>query len=199
MRCLAELGSKCDGLKELKRTARHSNGRSHPPRNFSMETSKGYWRRYVLPKIDLETGRVEYIGSLPNVVASFGASDADSKSQGDQVAVHNQKAKGGNGKYRGHHHSRRTRRRATKPNWQTIAETERSSSMAHAPGSGKRFPGGRNIHGGCGKGGKCERNRDMMSAKNLHWAIAAELIRRGGRRIRPSRIAPENVDGMVGL
>ena len=36
-----------------------------------------------------------------------------------------------------------------------------------------------------------------MSEKNLHWAVAAELIRRGGHKNRPTRITPENVDGMV--
>ena len=36
-----------------------------------------------------------------------------------------------------------------------------------------------------------------MSEKNLHWAVAAELIRRGGHKNRPTRITPGNVDGMV--
>ena len=37
-----------------------------------MESIRWYWRRYVLPKIDLETGRAEYRGALPKVLASFG-------------------------------------------------------------------------------------------------------------------------------
>ena len=36
-----------------------------------------------------------------------------------------------------------------------------------------------------------------MSENNLHWAVAAELIRRGGHKNRPTRITPGNVDGMV--
>ena len=36
-----------------------------------------------------------------------------------------------------------------------------------------------------------------MSGENLHWEVAAELIRRGGRKSRPTRITPVNVDGMV--
>ena len=36
-----------------------------------------------------------------------------------------------------------------------------------------------------------------MSEKNIHWAASAELIRRGGRKNRPTRIDPENVDGVV--
>ena len=44
----------------------------------------------------------------------------------------------------------------------------------------------------------CDREHDTMSGENLHWATAAELIRRGGgRKNRPTRIIPENVDGMV--
>ena len=60
-RCLTQLGSKSDGLKGLKRLASYS-GEWKYPNTFSMESGKGYWRRYVLPKIDLETGRAEYRG-----------------------------------------------------------------------------------------------------------------------------------------
>ena len=41
-------------------------------RTFSMESSKGYCRRHALPKIDIETGRAEYIGEFPEALASFG-------------------------------------------------------------------------------------------------------------------------------
>ena len=70
-RCLTQLGRKIDGLEELKRLSRHSEGWKYP-RTFSMVSGKRYWRRYVLPKIDLESGRAEYRGSLPEASASFG-------------------------------------------------------------------------------------------------------------------------------
>ena len=61
VRCLTQLGSKSDGLEESKRLARHSQGR-HFAHTFCMESSTGYWGIYVLPKIDLGTGRAEYRG-----------------------------------------------------------------------------------------------------------------------------------------
>lgn len=36
-----------------------------------------------------------------------------------------------------------------------------------------------------------------MSGKNLHSAVTAELIRRGGNKKRPARVSPENIDGVV--
>ena len=68
--CITQLGSKIGGLKELKLLSRHSDGRKYH-HTFSTESGKGYLGRYVLPKIDLETGRVEYQGALPKVLASF--------------------------------------------------------------------------------------------------------------------------------
>ena len=70
--------------------------------------------------------------------------------------------------------------------------------MAHAPRSGKDVScRGWNSHGGCARGLMCDRKHDTMSGKNLHWTVSAELIRRGGRKNRPTRIAPGNVDGVV--
>ena len=71
VRCLTQLGNKSGGLGELKRLAQHTQGWQFS-NTFCMESSRGYWRRYVLPKIDLETGRAEYHGALPKVLASFG-------------------------------------------------------------------------------------------------------------------------------
>ena len=42
--CLTQLGNKSDGLEDLKRLAKHSQG-WQSPRTFCMESSKGYWRR----------------------------------------------------------------------------------------------------------------------------------------------------------
>ena len=63
-RFLTQLGSKSDGLMEHKRAARYSKGWRFP-HAFCMESSKGYWRRYVLPKIDIGKGVEEYRGSSP--------------------------------------------------------------------------------------------------------------------------------------
>ena len=55
------------------------------------------------------------------------------------------------------------------------------------PGAGKTFFfWDWNAHGGCARTPNCDRNHEAMSEKNLHWAIAAELIRRGGRKNRPN-------------
>ena len=59
------------------------------------------------------------------------------------------------------------------------------------------FCWGRNSHGECSRVENFERKHDTMGEKNLHWATAAELIRGGGHKNRPNRIAPENADGMV--
>ena len=61
VRFLTQMGSEIDGLQESKRAASRSQGWKFL-RTFSMESSKGYWRRFVLPKIDLEAGRAEYRG-----------------------------------------------------------------------------------------------------------------------------------------
>ena len=61
----------------------------------------------------------------------------------------------------------------------------------------RRFRWGRNTHGGCGRAERSDRKHDLMSEENLHWDVATELIRRGWRKNRPRRIAPENVDGMA--
>ena len=71
VRRLTQLGIKSDGLKELKRLARHSQG-WQLPLTFCVESSKGYRRRYVFPRIDLETGRAEYRGAIPKSLASSG-------------------------------------------------------------------------------------------------------------------------------
>ena len=69
--------------------------------------------------------------------------------------------------------------------------------MGGAPRVGKEiFCWDWDTHGGCGKSDKCERLHGEMSEKDARWAVAAELIRRRGRKNRPARIAPENVDGV---
>ena len=95
VRGLAKLGSKSGGLKELKRLARHSEGWGYP-HTFSMESGKGYWRRYVLPKIDLETARAEYRGALPKLSASFGLQNQPQKNGIDTEAVRKVKGRAGN-------------------------------------------------------------------------------------------------------
>ena len=64
-RCLTQLGSKSDGVKESRRLDRYSRGWQFP-HTFCMESSNGYWERYFLPKIDLESGRTEYRGRFPS-------------------------------------------------------------------------------------------------------------------------------------
>ena len=70
-RFLTQPGRKSDGCDELKRLARHSEGRKYD-RKFITASGKGYWRGYVLPKTNLGAGRGEYRGSLPMALASFG-------------------------------------------------------------------------------------------------------------------------------
>lgn len=94
-RCLTQLGRKSDGAKELKRLARHSDGRKYP-HTFSMESIKGYRRRYVLPKIDLETGRAEYRGSLPEALASCVFQNQPLKTGTDVESTHKVKGKAKN-------------------------------------------------------------------------------------------------------
>ena len=70
--------------------------------------------------------------------------------------------------------------------------------MAHAPRSGKDvFCWDWNVRVGCARGGKCDRKHASMGDKNLHWAVSADMIRRGGHVKRESRIAPENIDGAI--
>ena len=98
-RRLTQMGRKIDSLEELERLARHSHGWMFP-RNFRMDSSKGYWRRYVLPKIDLETGRAEYRGALPEVLASFGVAAAGGTKPTNEVGAPKPKGKGKRGNRR---------------------------------------------------------------------------------------------------
>ena len=56
-----------------------------------MESITGYWHRFVLPKIDLVSGRADYVGAFPEVLASFGASTVFRKAIGDQTLPPNLK------------------------------------------------------------------------------------------------------------
>ena len=79
-----------------------------------------------------------------------------------------------------------------------LLKPERNLSMAHAPRVGKDvFCWDWNSHGGCSRGDKCVRKHDIMSDKNLHCAVLAELVRRGGHVKREYRIAPGNIDGAI--
>ena len=79
-----------------------------------------------------------------------------------------------------------------------MLKPERNLAMAHAPRCGKDvFRWGWNTHSGCGRSPNCDRKHETMSEQILHWAVATELIRRGGHKNRSTRIAPGNVDGMV--
>ena len=79
-----------------------------------------------------------------------------------------------------------------------LLKPERNLSMAHAPCAGKEvFCWDWNSQGGCIRWDKCDRKHDTVSDQNLHWAGTAAMIRRGGRRKRPVRIIPENIDGMA--
>ena len=202
-RCLTQLGIKSDGMKESKRLARHSQGWQFP-HTLCMESSKGYWGRYVLPKTDLETGRAEYRGALPKVLASFGAMAGMTTKPPDDTDFGKPKVKG-----------RKCRGKGGKPNANTLTsggtevtrlypagkrllKPERNLAMAHAPRCGKYvFFWDWNAHGGGARTPHCDRKHETMSEENLHWAIASELIRRGGHKNIPTRIAPGNVDGMV--
>ena len=84
------------------------------------------------------------------------------------------------------------------PDGKRLLKPGRNPSMAHAPRAGKEvFCRDWNIRGGCGRGDKCDREHDSVSDRNLQWTFAAEMIRRGGNTKRPTRVAPENIDGMV--
>lgn len=158
------------------------------------------------PKIDLEKGRSEYRGALPKVLASFGIAPSDVKhtvdveqEAGQEKGRHGKKKKGEGGKGS----SNTTTAGAQEvgrlyASGKRLPKPERNLAMAHAPRSGKDvFCWNRHRHGGCSKEDKCGRRHDAMSKKNLHWAVAAELTRRGGRRSRSARILPENFDGVV--
>ena len=203
-RCLTQLGSKSDGLKELKRLARYSKGWQFH-RTFKMESSRGYWRRFALPKIDLETGRAEYRVALPEVLASFGVGPGGVKpgAEAGKILDTGKGRKTRRQKGKGEKEVANTTTGAQEGGMlyhagKRLLKPERNLAMAHAPRSGKEtFCWDWNVHGWCGKVERCDRNRDATIEKNLHWAVAAELIRRGWRKNRNTRILPEHVDGMV--
>ena len=200
--CPTQWGSKIAGLKELKRMDRHSQGWKFP-HTFCMESSKGYWRRYVIPEIDLETGRSEYRGALPKVLASFGVTagaNAKAQPEGEGVKPKGKGREGEGGKGAGRNLTTGgTDVARLYPAGERLLKPERNLEMARAPRRGEdAFFWDCNAHGGCARGDRrVIEKHDTMSEKNLHWEIAAELIRRGGRKNRQSMIAPENADGMA--
>ena len=198
VRCLTQLGSKSDGLKELKRLARYSGGRKYP-HTFSIESGKDYWRLYVLLKIDLGKWRAGHRGALPNAIASFGRLHPPPKIGADAEAEPKVKGKAKTkGRLRkgaglaqnavtdGSHDVTRLY-----PAGKRLLKPERNLSMAHAPRDGKEFfRWDWNSHGGCDRWRKCERKHESMSGKNLQWEVAAEMLRRGGHSNRQARVIP---------
>ena len=198
---LTQLGSKSDGLNESERLARYSKGWQFP-HAVCVEPSKGYWRMCVLPKIDFETGRAEYRGALPKALASFGVSARPVKSGRDLEVIPKGRFEE---KYKQEGKKRNTLTAGAQdetmlyPTGKRLLKTERNLPMAQAPRMGEEvFFLDRNSHGGCSRGVKCDRKHDKMSGRKLHWEVTAETIRRGGYTKRPTRIAPGNIDGMVG-
>lgn len=158
----------------------------------------------MLPKIDLETGRAEYRGSLPKVLASFGVMAGVNPKIPNGAETARPKGKGKKCRGKGGKANADTLTAGGTevarlyPAGKRLLKHERNLAMAHAPRCGKDvFCWGWNAQSGCGRAPNCDRKHETMGEKNLHWAVAAELIRRGGHRNRPTRIATENVDGMV--
>ena len=136
------------------------------PRTSIVESSMGYWRLLSQPKIDLENGRAEYRGSLPEVLASFGVATNGRMVPNGQSIPPNPKGK------------------ATKmPRKQVSIITEgdpthvtrlyhfgkrllkpgRNLAMEHAPMTGKdAFFTDWNCRRGAPKGATGERNRDQI-------------------------------------
>ena len=142
VRRLTQLGSQNDGSEELKRLARHSQGWK-PPHTFCMESSKGYWGRYVLQKIDLGTGRAEYRVALPKVLASFVVMDgANTKIPTDtefsKPKGTGEKGRGTGGKPNAHTLTAGgTEVTRLYPAGERLPKPERNLAMAQAPRCGK--------------------------------------------------------------
>ena len=84
------------------------------------------------------------------------------------------------------------------PAGKRLLKPGRNFPTAHAPRVGKEvFCWDWNSQGGFPRGDKCARKRDRTSDKNLHWAFASEMVRRGGHAVRDSRISPGNIDGAI--
>ena len=173
---------------------------------FSMESGKGYCRLYVMPKIYLETGRVEYRGLLRKASASFGLQNQHQKNGIDTEAV--PKLKGRAEKpTRVRKNAALTQNTVTAgaqdvarvyPAGKRLLNPERNSPMAHSPRAGEEVLClGWNSRGGCARCDKCERKHDSMRDKNTHRAVASEMISRCGHVKRDALITPENIDGAV--
>ena len=142
--------------------------------------------RYVLPKIDSETGRSEYRGEMPEVLASFGAVAGGSAKIPADVATAKTMGKGKKGRGKGGKPKANTLTAGGTvvarlyPAGKRLLKPERNLAMAHAPRCGKGvFCWDWNAHSGCGRVPNCNRKHETMGEKNLRWAVDAELIRRG--------------------
>ena len=146
-----------------------------------MEPMKGYWRRYVLPKIDLETGRSEYRGSLPKAIASFGFPDAQTKPPPDVGETPNPKGKASGKGKRGNTLTAGTQEMPMiYASGKRLMKPEGDLDMAHAPREGKEmFRRVWDSHGGCSKAEKFERKHDILSGQNFHLDLEAEPSLRG--------------------
>ena len=136
--------------------------------------------------IDLETGRAEYRGSLPKVLASFGAGSIGAKpSVGEEKDAPKPKGEGTKGKRKKERFGSDTTADGNPgctrlhPAGKRMLKHKRNLAMARAPRSGEEVScRDRNSHGGRGRADKCERRHDAMSAKKMNWSIAAEFTRR---------------------
>ena len=59
------------------------------------------------------------------------------------------------------------------------------------------FCGDWDSRGGCARCEACGKKHDSLFGGNLHWAIESDLVRRGERKNRPSRVLPGDVDGII--
>ena len=200
---LTHLGSKSYGLKGSQLLARRSHGWKSP-HTFSMESSKRYCRRCVLPKIDLQHGRAEYSGALPKVLAFSEVPGNTPKLLVCQLPTPPttlpppKKTKVDA--------RRKPRKQAPHsmmaqtlillgdfiPCGERLLKHERNLAMPHAPRTGQgAFFWDWNSHGGCARCEARGKKHDSVSGKNMHCAIESELIRRGAHKNRPSRVLPE--------
>ena len=157
MRRLGQFRRSSDDITEIRRLAlaRRPEGGViwKPPLSLNMISSRGYWRRNVLPRLAAGVEKVGYSIALEKIVGSAAASGKRKKKPNWQVG---------------------SEVKRLYPIGKRLPAHGRNLMMQHVPkraNSGIAICLDYNAHAGCQRGIECQFARDFLDGKNMHWCV----------------------------
>ena len=179
MRKLGQFCRASDDIVEIRRLAlnRHPDGGIiwQPPLSFDMNSSRGYWRLNIIPRLEAGVERQGYAMALERIVGKKKKTTLESQ-VGHENMTGNVAAHAIQKLY---------------PLGEKLSKGEVNAALQNVPRkaqSGVALCLDFNAHSGCVRGNNCKFCHEFFGGRNLHWCVEAELIRRGGFRKRKNMI-----------